>query len=70
MTPEERLKICEKCKLMTMTSDYGPRCDSSKYLNLETGEVSRIPRQGWIRGCNCVLRYKVRDPNARCVAGK
>ena len=46
MTSEERMKICEQCKLMTMYPDYGPRCDSSKYMDPKTGEISRIPRQG------------------------
>lgn len=70
MTSEERLKICETCKLMTMDPTRGPRCDSTKYMNPQTGEISRTPKSGWIHGCNCFLRYKTRDPNAKCVAGK
>ena len=30
MTSEERLKICEKCKMVMIDSTYGPICDSSK----------------------------------------
>ncbi len=70
MTGEERLKICEKCNLVKIDPTYGPVCDSSKFMNPETGEVSRIPHSGWIRGCACRLRWKVNSPTARCVARK
>ena len=39
-------------------------------MNKITGEVSRLPHLGWIRGCNCKLVWKVKNPSARCVAGK
>ena len=70
MTSEERLKICEKCKLVYMDPTYGPTCDSSKYINKITGEISRIPKSGWIRGCGCKLKWKSKDPTAKCVLGK
>ena len=46
MTAEERLAICKKCKLVKLDTEYGPVCDSSKYMNPETGEVSRLPHTG------------------------
>lgn len=70
MTYEERLKICEKCKLVKIDPTYGPVCDSSKYMNLQTGEISRMPKSGWVRGCGCKLKWKTRDPGSRCVAKK
>lgn len=70
MTAEQRLEICKQCKLVHMDPVYGPTCDSSKYMNPDTGEISRFPRLGWIRGCNCRLAWKTKNPNARCVAGK
>lgn len=70
MTSEERLKICEKCKMVTIDSTYGPICDSSRWMNPRTGEVSRLPKSGWIKGCGCKLRWKTKDPSARCVASK
>lgn len=70
MTSEERIKICEKCKLVKMDPTYGPVCDSSKWMNPRTGEISRIPKSGWIRGCGCKIRYKARNPSSRCVCGK
>ena len=70
MTQEERLKICEKCPLVKVDPIYGFICDSSKWMNPKTGEVSRLPHSGWIRGCSCRLKYKTASPSARCVAGK
>ena len=70
MTAEERMKICETCKMATMDPEHGLRCDSTKWINPETGELSRKPMSGWIRGCNCILRYKTADPTARCVLRK
>ena len=46
MTSEERLKICEKCPLVKNEPAYGLRCDSSKYMDPKTGEVSRTPKSG------------------------
>lgn len=70
MTAEERLKICDKCPLCRKDPTWGPTCDSSKYMNKDTGEVSRIPRAGWVRGCGCKLNWRTKSPTARCIAGK
>lgn len=56
MTAEQRLKICEKCPLVRIDKDYGPICDGSKFMNPITEEISRLPKAGWIKGCNCRLR--------------
>ena len=70
MTAEQRLKICEKCPLVRIDKDYGPICDGSKFMNPITEEISRLPKAGWIKGCNCRLRWKTQSPTARCVAKK
>ena len=70
MTAEERLAICKKCGLLKKDTIYGPICDSSKYMNPETGETSRMPHAGWVRGCACRLSWKVKNPSAKCVANK
>lgn len=70
MTPEERLEICKNCPLCKKESIYGPVCDSSKYMNLETGQTSRLPHSGWIRGCGCRLAWRTKNLTAHCVAGK
>ena len=70
MTAEERLAICEVCKLVRIDPVYGPICDNTKYMNPQTGEVSRLPHAGWIRGCACRLKWKAKSPTAHCVAKK
>lgn len=70
MTSEQRMEICKKCPLLKESSTWGPTCDSSKYMNKETGEVSRLPHAGWIKGCGCRMKQKVLSPSAKCVAGK
>jgi len=46
MTSEERLKICATCPLVKNDPVYGPVCDSSKWMNPQTGEISRLPKSG------------------------
>lgn len=70
MTAEERLEICRNCNLVKIDSLYGPICDSSKYMNPETGETSKTYHSGWIRGCSCKLKWKVKNPSSHCVAKK
>lgn len=62
---EKRLEICRNCPISTNT-DYGLRCDSSKYRNKE-GEWSYLPKEGMVRGCSCLLEKRVLDPNKHCV---
>ena len=69
MTYEERLGKCESCPLAKKTT-YGLICDSSKWMNLVTEEVSRLPHSGWIRGCGCNQTVKARNVSAKCKAGK
>lgn len=70
MTPEEKLKICMSCGLMRQDPIYGPKCDNNKYMNPTTGEISRIPHAGWVRGCGCNLKYRTKSPTAHCINGK
>ena len=62
---EERLAICRKCPLYS-----NDRCNSRLWLNPDTNEVSTYARPGFVRGCNCVMKFKARNPNNHCVAGK
>lgn len=70
MTAAEKLKICEKCAIVKQDSTWGPICDSSKWLNPNTNESSRLPKIGWIRGCGCRLKYKSANPTGHCIAKK
>ena len=56
MSPSERLKICEKCPLVKKDDTYGLMCDSYKYMDPKTGEISKVYKIGWIRGCGCRLK--------------
>ena len=70
MTSEQRLAICKKCPLCKTDPTFGPTCDSSKWMNKVTGETSRIPHTGWIKGCGCKLQWKTRNLTSHCIAGK
>lgn len=70
MTAEERMAICKKCAMMTNDPTWGPTCDSTKFLNPETNESSKFPHVGWVRGCGCRMKWKVKSPSAHCVAKK
>ena len=61
----ERLEICNKCPIYSRG-----RCNSRLYLNPKTNEVSTIPKIGFIRGCNCFIEVKAKNPNNHCIAGK
>ena len=60
-----RIKICERCPIYSRG-----RCNSNLWINPDTNEVSTYARTGYIRGCNCLIAVKARNPNNHCVAGK
>lgn len=67
---EKRMKICKECPLY-LESPMGPRCNSKLYLNeIDKVTVSRVPKIGYRRGCNCLLQRRNLLPNARCVVNK
>ena len=61
----ERLAICNQCPIYS-----NGRCNSNLWLNPDTNEVSTYARPKFIRGCNCYIKIKVRNPNLHCIAGK
>lgn len=65
---ESRMKICRKCPIFKNV--LGGICNSKLWLNPETNEVSTEPKQGFFRGCGCILKKKVNVSYANCVAGK
>ena len=52
---EEREKICKKCPICDLDNWI---CNAKLYLNPETNDVSIIPKEGYIKGCGCILKYK------------
>lgn len=65
---QNRLKICYSCPLYSKR--LGGICNNKLWLNPITGDVSTTKKQGYYRGCGCILDAKTRLPNAVCSAGK
>ena len=65
---DKRLEICKACPLYKETV-FGAVCNSKLYIN-EEGETSYIPKEGYKKGCNCILRRKAANPGNHCIIGK
>ena len=39
-------------------------------MDKKTGQSSRLPHAGWVRGCGCKLQWKTRNQTAHCIAGR
>ena len=65
---DERLEICYKCPIYSKLR--GGRCNANLWLNPQTNEVSTYAKIGYVRGCNCFVKIKARNPREHCVAGK
>lgn len=63
----DRLAICKKCPIFNPNTK---RCNSSLWLNPDTDEISTYSKPGFVRGCNCMITIKARNPNNHCIAGK
>ena len=70
MIPEyitKRTKICRACAICDTENEL---CNSKLYLNPDTNDVSITPKEGYIKGCGCLLKYKIPNSNKRCPAKK
>lgn len=65
----ERKKICKKCPLYTIKLGFEV-CNSSLYLNTETGEISTKKKNGFKKGCGCRLNAKLTIPTESCPLNK
>ena len=45
-------------------------CSSKRWLNLETNEISKVYKEGFVNGCGCVMELKSRVPEAKCIINK
>lgn len=63
---QSRLKICYSCPLYTKDG----RCNNKLWLNVNTGDVSTEQKEGYKRGCACILKSKTRVPSAHCPVNK
>lgn len=66
----ERIKICNTCKLRTINKVFGAICNPNLYLNPTTNETSFNSKPGFKSGCGCVLNSKTRVKEAKCPLGK
>ena len=64
---KEREQICKECPIY---EPYKGICNPKLYLNPDTGDVSTTPKNGYIRGCGCMISYKLKNPNNHCTVGK
>lgn len=64
---DERWKICEACPI------YNPSkmiCNPKLWINPDTNDVSIRSRSGYIKGCGCNLKIKIKNLHSHCIAGK
>lgn len=60
-----RKEICSECPLC---NDW--ICNAKLFLNPETNEVSKKPKEGFIKGCGCAILVKIKNINNHCPAKK
>lgn len=63
----EREKICSLCPIFSVLDK---RCNPKLWFNPETNDVSLSPKEGYVKGCGCYLKYKWVNKNAHCIANK
>lgn len=59
-----RMEICMECPLYTKL--HGGMCNNNLYLNPETNDISYYSKNGYVRGCGCILSHKVVNKNSSC----
>lgn len=67
---DSRMKVCESCKLLKEDKIFGLKCGKHIYLNPETDETSNTWKEGFYKGCGCILDAKLRVENSKCPLGK
>lgn len=67
---KERIKICKECKLYKEHSTFGMICNNRLYLNPNTNEISKSAKNGFKKGCGCLLASKTRVISAKCPINK
>lgn len=63
---EKRLEICRKCPLYK-EDEFSPICDNKKYISRDGKDWSYFPKKGYVKGCNCRLNSKVKNPSNHCI---
>jgi hypothetical protein len=65
-----RMTICKKCPLYTERISGGPVCSSYLYIDPKTDEISLKRKEGYVKGCGCVIASKIKSKEAACPADK
>jgi hypothetical protein len=64
---QKRTQICKTCPICDLDRWV---CNAKLYLNPQNNDVSVVPKKGYIKGCGCVLKFKIPNPNKHCPAKK
>jgi hypothetical protein len=67
---KQRLSICEKCPIFVKDKLLGMICSNKLWINPETNEVSEVFKNGYMKGCGCMIRLKGRLINEHCIIKK
>lgn len=67
---KKRLAICKECLLYKNDPEKGPICNPAKYMSPDGKEISYFKKEGWIKGCGCLINFRVIQQNSKCVAKK
>lgn len=65
---QSRLQICYTCPLYT--SKLGGVCNNKLWVNPNTGDISTVKKDSYIRGCGCRVLPKTTLPEAICPLNK
>ena len=64
-----RSEICDKCPICYDDFLLGKVCSNKLYLN-KNGEISKEPKDGYVRGCGCIINLKARLQDEHCIMNK
>ena len=64
---EERFEICRRCPICDQDNGL---CNGQLYLNPKNNDISISPKEGYIKGCGCLLEKKIPNEKKHCPAGK
>ena len=64
----KRLEICKNCPISRMT-EFGLKCDDRKWISPDGKQGSFFKKDGWKRGCGCLISQKSKNPNKHCIIG-
>ncbi len=63
----ERMKICSQCPIYNPSKGV---CNPKLWINPQTDDVTTSPKSGYIKGCGCAVKVKMKNLNSHCIAGK